>query len=84
MIFGLSIWILVIKLTATNDLTQPPKMTSEMIKSAWANKGFFLYQLDPDKVSEMTNVFTKRFLKKIVLFNQTCLDIILVWVGVRV
>ena len=35
-----------IKLTAANDLTQSLKITSEIVESAWANKGFFLYQLD--------------------------------------
>ena len=33
---------------ATNDLTQSPNLTNEMIESAWANIGFFLYQLDPE------------------------------------
>ena len=37
-------------ITATNNLTQPPMMTSKMVKSAWANIGYFLdriiYQLD--------------------------------------
>ena len=28
---------------ATNDLTQLLKMTSEIVESAWANIGFFLY-----------------------------------------
>ena len=36
-----------IKLTATNDLPRPPKMTGEMVESTWANIGFLLYQLDP-------------------------------------
>ena len=34
-----------IKLTATNDLTRPPKVTCEIVDSAWANIGFFLYHL---------------------------------------
>ena len=34
------------KLTATNNLTRPQKMTSEMVESVWVNVGFFLYQLD--------------------------------------
>ena len=37
-----------IKFTATNDLTQPLKMTSEMVESASANIRFSLYQLDLD------------------------------------
>ena len=37
-----------IKLTTANNLTRPPKMTGEMIESAGANIGFFLYQVDPD------------------------------------
>ena len=35
-----------IKLIATNDLTQPPEMDSEMVESSWTNIGFFLYQLN--------------------------------------
>ena len=37
-----------IKLTAANDQTRLPKMTSGMVERAWANIGFFLYQLDPE------------------------------------
>ena len=38
-----------IKLTATNDLTRPSKITSEMIESTGANIGFFFYQLDSEE-----------------------------------
>ena len=40
--------LLNIKLIATNDLTGVPKITSEMVESAWPNIGFFLYQFDPE------------------------------------
>ena len=68
-----------IKLTPTNDLTQPLKMTSKMVESAWANIGFFLYQLDP-KVKRLVRrleylpfkIFKK---KQSLVFNQTCLYI---------
>ena len=32
----------------TNKLTLLPKMTSEMVESAWANMGGFLHHLDPE------------------------------------
>ena len=56
-----------IKLTATNNLTQPPKMTSEMVESTLANIGFFLYQLDPE---------VRRLMRRLecAVFNQTCLN----------
>ena len=31
------------KLTAATNLSQPPKMTSEMLDSAWDNIGYFLH-----------------------------------------
>ena len=42
-----------IEFTATNHLTRPPKMTSEMVESVWANIGFFRYQLDTEVRSLM-------------------------------
>ncbi len=36
------------KLTVTNNLIQPLKMTSEMVKSAWASIGYFLHHFDLD------------------------------------
>ena len=36
------------KLTATNNLTQPLKMTSEMVETSWARIQYFLHHLDPD------------------------------------
>ena len=36
------------ELTATNDLTQPPKVNSEMVESARASILHIIYQLDLD------------------------------------
>ena len=53
-------------------------MTSEMVKSAWANIGFFLYQLDPEvrrRVRRLEPLHLKILKKKqSTVFNQTCLD----------
>ena len=37
------------KLIATNHLTQPLKMTSEMIENTWASMEYFLHHLHQDK-----------------------------------
>ncbi len=53
-------------------------MTSEMVKSAWANIGFFLYQLDPEVrrlVRRLERLHLKILKKKqSTVFNETCLD----------
>ena len=45
-----------------------PKMTSEMVESAWANIGFFIYQHDP-KVRRLVRRFEHLHLK--ILKNET-------------
>ena len=60
--------------SATNNLTQSLKMTSEMVESPQANIGFFLYQLDLDvrKLKHLHLILKK---KQSMVFNQTCLEI---------
>ena len=33
----------------SNNLTQPTKMTNEMVDSAWPSVGYFAHQVDPDR-----------------------------------
>ena len=49
-----------------------PKMTSKMVESAWANIGFFFYQLDAE-VRRLECLHLKILIKKQSTgFNQTC------------
>ena len=36
------------KTQSCKNLTNPPKMTTEMVESVWANMGYFLHHLDPN------------------------------------
>ena len=63
----------------TNNLTLPVTMTSEMVKSAWANIGFFLHHLDPEIqriVRRLEHLHLKIIKKKqSVVFNRTSLSL---------
>ena len=65
-----------IKLTATNNRTRLPRMTSEMVESVWANIGFFLSQLHSEvwiQVRRLERLHLKIFKKKLsTVFNKTC------------
>ena len=54
-------------------------MTSNMVESAWANVGFFLYQLDPEvrRLVRRLECFHLKILKKkqSTVFNQTSLSL---------
>ena len=62
----------------TNYLTRVPKITSEMLESAWANIRFFRYQIDPElrrlvrRLERLHLMILKK--KQSVVFNQICLD----------
>ena len=62
-----------------NYLTLPPKMTSEMVESAWANIGFFFHHLDPEIpriVRRLEHLHVKIIKERqSVLFNRTSLSI---------
>ena len=52
------------------------KMTSEMVKSAWASIGYFLYYLDPDiqRIARRLEHLHLKILKKkqSEVFNHSC------------
>ena len=67
-----------IKLTATNNLTWPPKMTSKMVRSAWARVLSLPTWPRSKKTSEKTWTSSLEdffFKKQSAVFNQTCLYI---------
>ena len=73
-----------IKLNSTNDLTRPPKMTSKIIESSWANLGLFLYHLDPD-IRRLVRRIGRLHLKilekkKSAVFSQTCYIYIYIYI----
>ena len=61
----------------------PRKMTSEMVESAWANKGFFLHHLGPEIrriVRRLEHLHLKIIKKRqSVVFNRICYIYIYSW-----
>ena len=70
--------VIAIKLTTSNNLTQPQNLTIEMIENTWASMGYFLHHLEPD-IRNVTRRLGRPYLKILkrklsVVFNQTCID----------